>query len=428
MHTVIDVKNLSKKYVIGHQKRERYTALRDVIAEKAKRITSKLRHPFSAKKNDSTEEEFWALKDVNFEIKQGDRVGIIGRNGAGKSTLLKILSRITEPTSGRIAIKGRVVSLLEVGTGFHPELTGRENIFLNGAILGMSKLEIKRKFDEIVDFSEVEKFLDTPVKRYSSGMYVRLAFAVAAHLEPEILILDEVLAVGDAAFQKKCFGRMEEVGKEGRTILFVSHNMGAVTQLCNSVIYLRDGQIIEQSKDLTATIKRYQSVEVNEQQIRWIAKDNSYQNDWFAPTSFYLCDQNGNLLESNSIGVNERINICIEGVCEKVDSATQVGVSVYSADGSQLFWTFTTDNEASWLEIQKGHNRLVVTFPEFLLNEGSYHIELGVALYHRQWICEPGKNSPSITLNILGGFIASRYWTQRRPGILAPCFSWQQRG
>lgn len=428
MHTVIDVKNLSKKYVIGHQKRERYTALRDVIAEKAKRITSKLRHPFSAKKNDSTEEEFWALKDVNFEIKQGDRVGIIGRNGAGKSTLLKILSRITEPTSGRIAIKGRVVSLLEVGTGFHPELTGRENIFLNGAILGMSKLEIKRKFDEIVDFSEVEKFLDTPVKRYSSGMYVRLAFAVAAHLEPEILILDEVLAVGDAAFQKKCFGRMEEVGKEGRTILFVSHNMGAVTQLCNSVIYLRDGQIIEQSKDLTATIKRYQSVEVNEQQIRWIAKDNSYQNDWFAPTSFYLCNQNGNLLESNSIGVNERINICIEGVCEKVDSATQVGVSVYSADGSQLFWTFTTDNEASWLEIQKGHNRLVVTFPEFLLNEGSYQIELGVALYHRQWICEPGKNSPSITLNILGGFIASRYWTQRRPGILAPCFSWQQRG
>jgi lipopolysaccharide transport system ATP-binding protein len=240
--TVIQVENLSKKYILGHQQQERYTALRDVIANGAKGLLS----PFQNKKSkiQNSQEEFWALNDVSFEIKQGDRVGIIGRNGAGKSTLLKILSRITEPTKGRINIKGRVASLLEVGTGFHPELTGRENIYLNGAILGMSKAEIKRKFDEIVAFAEVEKFLDTPVKRYSSGMYVRLAFAVAAHLEPEILVVDEVLAVGDTQFQKKCLGKMEEVGKNGKTVLFVSHNMAAIQALCTHAIHLNKGEII----------------------------------------------------------------------------------------------------------------------------------------------------------------------------------------
>ena len=240
MSPVISVENLSKKYIIGHQK-QGHTNLRDVLTEGAKRYANKLIHPFATPQNDPTHEEFWALKDVSFDIQQGDRVGIIGRNGAGKSTLLKILSRITEPTSGRVSIKGRVASLLEVGTGFHPELTGRENIFLNGAILGMSKAEIKKKFDEIVAFSEVEKFLDTPVKRYSSGMYVRLAFAVAAHLEPEILIVDEVLAVGDAQFQKKCLGKMQDAGTEGRTVLFVSHNMAAITKLCAKGIYLDRG-------------------------------------------------------------------------------------------------------------------------------------------------------------------------------------------
>ncbi|MCM0594200.1 MAG: ABC transporter ATP-binding protein [Gloeotrichia echinulata DEX184] len=242
--TVIRVENLGKKYIIGHQQQERYTALRDVIANKVKSLGTFIQNPKSQIQNSS--EEFWALKDVSFEIKQGDRVGIIGRNGAGKSTLLKILSRITEPTKGSIKIKGRVASLLEVGTGFHPELTGRENIYLNGAILGMSKEEIKRKFDEIVAFAEIEKFLDTPVKRYSSGMYVRLAFAVAAHLEPEILIVDEVLAVGDAQFQKKCLGKMEDVGKEGRTVLFVSHNMSTIQKLCSTGIFLQSGKILVQ--------------------------------------------------------------------------------------------------------------------------------------------------------------------------------------
>lgn len=249
MPTVINVQNLGKKYTISHQQREEYSSLRDALTNSVVTFGKRLTRPFRslpapqplALNTDS--EDFWALKDVSFEVKQGERIGIIGRNGAGKSTILKILSRITEPTTGSIRIKGRVASLLEVGTGFHPELTGRENIFLNGAILGMGRQEIRKKFDEIVDFSEIEKFLDTPVKRYSSGMYVRLAFAVAAHLEPEILIVDEVLAVGDAAFQKKCLGKMEEVGNEGRTVLFVSHNMSAIRNLCKKVVYLKEGHV-----------------------------------------------------------------------------------------------------------------------------------------------------------------------------------------
>jgi lipopolysaccharide transport system ATP-binding protein len=258
MSTVITVENLGKKYTLHHQQREQYTALRDVIANTITNLGKKLFSPSTFNPQPSTE-EFFALKDVSFEVKQGDRIGIIGRNGAGKSTLLKILSRITEPTTGSVRIKGRVASLLEVGTGFHPELTGRENIFLNGAILGMGRAEIKKKFDEIVYFAEIEKFLDTPVKRYSSGMYVRLAFAVAAHLDPEILIVDEVLAVGDAQFQKKCLGKMEDVSaKEGRTVLFVSHNMGAVSQLCEKGLLMVHGQIALQG-NMRDIINEYMS-------------------------------------------------------------------------------------------------------------------------------------------------------------------------
>ena len=243
---VIQVEDLGKKYIIRHQDTAGYSTLRDTIVNGTKSLIHTIINSRSL--NNTNIEEFWALKNLNFEINEGDRLGIIGRNGAGKSTLLKVLSRITEPTTGRIKIKGRIASLLEVGTGFHPELSGRENIFLNGAILGMSKVEIKLKFDEIVDFSEVEKFLDTPVKRYSSGMYVRLAFAVAAHLEPEILIVDEVLAVGDTAFQQKCLGKMEEVGRNGRTVIFVSHNMATVKQLCNKACLLANGTLIDRGK------------------------------------------------------------------------------------------------------------------------------------------------------------------------------------
>lgn len=248
---IIRAENLGKKYTIGHQAENgRYVALRDVLVHNAKNLWSKTKDLVSGKPiiQGDTTEEVWALKDLNFEIKRGEAVGIIGRNGAGKSTLLKIISRITEPTTGRVTIKGRVASLLEVGTGFHPELTGRENIYLNGTILGMTRAEIKQKFDEIVAFAEVEKYLDTPVKRYSSGMYVRLAFAVAAHLEPEILVVDEVLAVGDAQFQKKCLGKMEDVGKEGRTVLFVSHNMGAIKSICSHGLLFDYGHLLLNSK------------------------------------------------------------------------------------------------------------------------------------------------------------------------------------
>lgn len=244
MPTAINIENLGKKYLLSHQTgKQPYVALRDVIADNCKNVGRKLVGPFLRRSPVHNVEDFWALKDVSFEVKRGERIGIIGRNGAGKSTLLKILSRITEPTTGSVRIKGRVASLLEVGTGFHPELTGRENVFLNGAILGMGRAEIKDKFDEIVDFAEIERFLDTPVKRYSSGMYVRLAFAVAAHLEPEILIVDEVLAVGDAQFQKKCLQKMGDIGKEGRTVLFVSHNMVAIEALCSRAILLHNGKL-----------------------------------------------------------------------------------------------------------------------------------------------------------------------------------------
>jgi lipopolysaccharide transport system ATP-binding protein len=240
--SMISVENLSKRYLIGHR-RSKEDGFRHVVEDAVRAPWQWLRA--RQRQRGQEEEEFWALRDVSFEVKRGEVVGIIGRNGAGKSTLLKILSRITEPTSGRVMLDGRVASLLEVGTGFHPELTGRENIYLNGAILGMNRVEIKRKFDEIVAFSEVERFLDTPVKRYSSGMYVRLAFAVAAHLEPEILIVDEVLAVGDAQFQKKCLGKMGEISKQdGRTVLFVSHNMGAVSNICTAGILLQGGRRI----------------------------------------------------------------------------------------------------------------------------------------------------------------------------------------
>jgi lipopolysaccharide transport system ATP-binding protein len=246
---VIVVENVSKRYLLGHQsgadRKDAYSTLRDTIGREVRNFTRKamdLAHGRLIVQGDETE-EFWALRNVNFEVKQGEIVGIIGRNGAGKSTLLKILSRITEPTEGRVLLRGRVASLLEVGTGFHPELTGRENIFLNGAILGMTRHEIRTKFDEIVAFAEVERFLDTPVKRYSSGMYVRLAFAVAAHLDPEILIVDEVLAVGDTRFQEKCIGRMRDIATGGRTILIVSHNLASVGQMASRAFFLQAGKI-----------------------------------------------------------------------------------------------------------------------------------------------------------------------------------------
>ena len=267
---ILIVEDLSKKYLIRHQTKSRYVALRDVLVDKTISVGRQILKGFNRQHSTQAREEFWALKNVNFEIQHGEVVGIIGRNGAGKSTLLKVLSRITEPTAGRIRLGGRVASLLEVGTGFHPELTGRENIYLNGAILGMSRAEIKQKFDEIVNFAEIEKFLDTAVKHYSSGMYVRLAFAVAAHLEPEILLIDEVLAVGDAAFQKRCIGKMEDVAHQGRTVLLVSHNMGIIGSLCPRTILLDSGRIVYNG-ETTSAIQKYigQNLDSNNEVYLW---------------------------------------------------------------------------------------------------------------------------------------------------------------
>jgi lipopolysaccharide transport system ATP-binding protein len=426
MAVAITVENLSKQYIIGHQPRERYTALRDVLANGAKRLAHKLAHPFAIPENDARHETFWALKDINFTIEQGDRVGIIGRNGAGKSTLLKILSRITEPTSGRIKIRGRVSSLLEVGTGFHPELTGRENIYLNGAILGMGKAEIVRKFDEIVAFAEVEKFLDTPVKRYSSGMYVRLAFAVAAHLEPEILIVDEVLAVGDAQFQKKCLGKMEDVGKEGRTVLFVSHNMNAVEQLCKSAILLDQGEIRYFSGDVREVVKEY-LFGTGERRTagNWFNRGDEFSNPWFKPLRFQITDEQGNGLVM-PVHNDQQMWVTIEAEIGQHDPALTIGYAIYADDGTPLYWSYQTDQaEDRWPKLEKGICILKSKIPSRLLNEGDYRLELLGGLHFRKWLFEPGKGVPDILLQIRGGLSDSPCWMGRRPGILAPVLGWE---
>lgn len=370
MSSIITIENLSKKYIISHQKQERYTALRDVLAHSAKRYANKLLHPFAAPASNPTHEEFWALKDVSFDIQQGDRVGIIGRNGAGKSTLLKILSRITAPTSGQIRIRGRVSSLLEVGTGFHPELSGRENIFLNGAILGMSRAEIGRKFDEIVAFAEIEKFLDTPVKRYSSGMYVRLAFAVAAHLEQEILIVDEVLAVGDAQFQKKCLGRMDEVSRNGKTVLFVSHNFPAVERLCNKGILLESGRLKNQG-EVSLILSQYMqatSLNVEKAQVEVKSGEAKFVSWQFRNSSTkmpYSC-------YSRDVCVIE-----FKLVARRLIREAFIGLAIWSEEGVLVFASSSLDNEGKYFEITEGvySASFEVRLP---LKAGNYQLDISL--------------------------------------------------
>ncbi|KAF5083191.1 Vitamin B12 import ATP-binding protein BtuD [anaerobic digester metagenome] len=410
MKPIISVEGLGKSYTIRHEGQTPYKSLREEIFKLPKRLLSR---------GAQSQEEFWALKDVNFDIMPGDRVGIIGRNGAGKSTLLKLLSRITEPTTGRITMRGRVASLLEVGTGFHAELTGRENIYLNGAILGMTRAEVRRKFDEIVDFAGVEKFLDTPVKRYSSGMYVRLAFAVAAHLEPEILIVDEVLAVGDAEFQKKCLGKMEEVSKgQGRTVLFVSHNMGAVQQLCTSIITLSKGEIINNSNNVFESTRKYLSNNIfeSDNDCCWINDNNAYNHPNFQPLRLELVRKSEQFSD---------ITVRITGKIGMVDSALQVGFGVYTVSGDLLFWAFHNDGEDStWPKLKEGLCTFCCTIPYFFLNSGKYRLELLAALYRREWICAPGENAPDLMIEVKDFISHSSYWNVTRPGLLAPCFNW----
>lgn len=382
---VIKVDNLSKKYIIGHQKQERYTALRDVIANKVQSFGRKLAG-LTAGQLDSSTEEFWALKDINFEVKRGDRVGIIGRNGAGKSTLLKILSRITEPTSGRIEITGRVASLLEVGTGFHPELTGRENIFLNGAILGMGRAEIKKKFDEIVTFAEVEKFLDTPVKRYSSGMYVRLAFAVAAHLEPEILIVDEVLAVGDTQFQKKCLGKMEDVGKEGRTVLFVSHNMDAMRKLCQKGIFLKDGSIFS-----VGTIGSAVDSYLSKTRQTESADVDTLLSDLSSDTAFRLEHihlSQGDADVTNFFENGKPLEITFEYQVLQRTSGLRVFFDLLDDQENLLLRSFHDEDHDNIPTMEPGYYRSIVTIPSDFLGPIDYTIAIKAGIYNQRY-CLP---------------------------------------
>jgi lipopolysaccharide transport system ATP-binding protein len=372
--TVIRAEGLGKKYVIGHAaERERYTALRDVLVRNASnvwRTTLDMAWGRPIVSGDTTE-EFWALKELDFEIKRGEVVGIIGRNGAGKTTLLKILSRITEPTAGRVTIGGRVASLLEVGTGFHPELTGRENIYLNGAILGMSRAEIRRKFDEIVAFAEVERFLDTPVKRYSSGMYVRLAFAVAAHLEPEILIVDEVLAVGDADFQKKCLGKMSEVAGGGRTVLFVSHSVSAIETLCPKSMYLASGSLV--------------SIGDTPNILQMYLEDRAKKSRWNGASAIRF--QNGLQLERvqcspDRIFSGSPLDIEIAFRADQPGAILQCAVLIYSAKGIRVAVVDIRESGTVPFRYTVGQLSISVRIETAALVEGTYVVGLYVVTDH----------------------------------------------
>ena len=315
--------------------------------------------------------------------------------------------------------------MLEVGTGFHPELTGRENIYLNGAILGMSRKEIKAKFDEIVEFAEVEKFLDTPVKRYSSGMYVRLAFAVAAHLEPEILVVDEVLAVGDVEFQKKCLGKMKDVSEEGRTILFVSHNMNAIEQLCNKAILLKNGSVSYSSDDVNKVIHCYFSGEKSNQPSIWKNSNNQYNNEYFKPLCMKIVNVDGIILNM-PIANDEDFFIEIEAEIQTLHNALTIGYCIYTEHGQQLYWSYQTDtSQELWPVLKLGINRLKSKFPKHLLNEGIYKIELIGGLHFIKWFFEPQKNNPYITLEIQGGLSESPYMLHKRPTLLSPILKWE---
>lgn len=415
---IINVENISKRYMIGHQ-RNRRDGLRHVIE-------AAVRNPFRwvrgrAREHGAEKEEFWALKDVSFEVKQGEVVGIIGRNGSGKSTLLKILSRITEPTTGKICIKGRVASLLEVGTGFHPELTGRENIFLNGAILGMNKVEIKRKFDEIVGFSEIEKFLDTPVKHYSSGMYVRLAFAVAAHLEPEILLVDEILSVGDTEFQKKCLGKMQEVSRGGRTVLFVSHQLGAVRQLCHRAVLLIKGRKVVDS--LPGPVIEYYL----NQALDGIQRGCFLRRESKAPSSVFFVRQ---VIVSGSLSgeartdfeADESVVIRVSYVAERVVKGLYGYITLQRSDGALVYEGDSFDTIPNPFEKMKpGEGSFTITIPTRLLAPGKYLIYLDFASNQDSAgheIDVPG---------IVGGFELSDHVSRRgnrRQGFLSSPFEW----
>lgn len=422
----IQADRVSKRYRIGSA-RERNRTFREALTNTIAAPWRSLRRQFQGKATvgNGSPDLIWALKDVSFEVRRGEAVGIIGRNGAGKSTLLKILSRITEPTEGRIVLRGRVGSLLEVGTGFHSELTGEENIYLSGTILGMSSQEISRKFDEIVAFSEMERFINTPVKHYSSGMYMRLAFAVAAHLEPEILLVDEVLAVGDAAFQRKCLGKMEHVAQEGRTVLFVSHNMTAVTDLCQKAILLENGQLA-QYDDAKTVVRDYLSFNEELSSERIWDDRNPPGNEQIKLRKAYFVDSHGNKLAMAFI--NQEIGFCVEyEVLEDIPFFTH-SINVFNETEVHLFTSHDDHAYERSAEIKRGRYRTIVWLPADLLQDGDFEFSFAcmrynpfIILFHERRI---------VRLKMMDTIhSATRHENYREglPGLIRPKLKWDER-
>jgi lipopolysaccharide transport system ATP-binding protein len=409
----VRVQGISKKYRIGLLQ-TRNDTLRDVIVSSFSRVTRRL--------EPGQEDEIWALKDLSFDVRQGEVLGVVGRNGAGKSTLLKILSRVTEPTEGTIEIHGRVGSLLEVGTGFHPELTGRENIYLNGAILGMRRQEIAKKFDAIVDFSEVDKFIDTPVKRYSSGMYLRLAFAVAAHLDPEILVVDEVLAVGDAEFQRKCLGKMSDVAQQGRTVLFVSHNMSAILRLTQETIVLDKGNLLMRGPSPQA-VDYYLSSGFSQMGERtWSTDEVPTTAAPFVPMGVRVRNTAGNV--SDSLRSMESFWLEFEYELKQAITGLRVGVYILSTRGELVFTSFDTD-EANLYEKyptrSAGHYISRCIIPADLLNEGRFVVGVNASAFR---IKRYFQDEQALTFTVDAAGAPGMQWPEPRLGPIRPRIQW----
>ncbi|MFN2215702.1 MAG: ABC transporter ATP-binding protein [Anaerolineales bacterium] len=415
----ISVKNLGKKYRIGALMKRNDT-LRDQIVDWSNRMV----HRFQRKQSEKQEESIlWALKDISFDVKKGQVLGVIGKNGAGKSTLLKVLSRITEPSAGEVVINGRVGSLLEVGTGFHPELTGRENIYLNGAILGMTRSEINRKFDAIVEFSEVGRFIDTPVKRFSSGMYLRLAFAVAAFMEPEILVVDEVLAVGDAEFQQKCLGKMSEVANEGRTVLFVSHNMSAILRLTQEAIVLNKGQLQLRAPTPEAVDLYLSGGHAKAGEHIWQAEEIPADAAPFLPEVMRLMDIRGNIVDT--IRSTEPSFLEVEYTLKTQVTGLRIGFYLHTARGEAVLTSFDTDK----VELFEKHTRRKAgryisrcTIPADLLNQGRYTVSFNASSYNvRRYFRD--EQVLDFTVDATGA--PGMQWSEPRPGIIRPRLEWE---
>ncbi len=418
----IRVENLGKQYRIGLPQ-ERYKTLRDTIADAAGapvRAIQRLRDshvPGAARPG-----MIWALRDVSFDVPRGQVLGIIGRNGAGKSTLLKILSRVTEPTEGFAEIRGRVGSLLEVGTGFHLELTGRENIYLNGAILGMKRTEIDRKYDEILEFSEVEQFIETPVKRYSSGMYLRLAFAVAAHLEPEILVVDEVLAVGDAEFQRKCLGKMSDVAREGRTVLFVSHNMSAILRLTEETIVLENGRMVFRAPTSQAVDYYMSSGFAQSGERLWRPEEIPPDASPFCPMALRVSDPQGRVVDT--LRSTDPIDVEVEYVLEAPITGLRVGIYLLTMRGEFVFNSFDTDTPQQFERFgvrPAGHYKSRCQIPANLLNEGRFILGMNASSFRiKRYFHE----EHALAFNIDGTGAPGKHWLEPRLGPLRPALDW----